>query len=426
MQKILIVYFEERNLTVQNNLNIALYIARRYLFSGKSKNAVNLITAISLLGVAIGTLALVVVLSVFNGFESLIKSMYQEVNSDFVISSTQSKSFNVKDINLEGLKAIAPWSSIQEVYEEKVLLRNDDKEHIAKLKGVSIWPSTDSLIIEKHIFKGNSFRNYSSDNWAIVGQSLAYTLSLSVQQTNPLKVFVPNPEAKTSSLKDGVFLQKKLFISGVFSVQSDYDASYLITALSGVQEYLNKEDFLTSIDLELSSEESLDGIQNDIESLLGDEFTVENRFQQQEFLYKVLQTEKWAIFFILAFILLIATFNIVASVIMIVLEKRKDISSLWAMGTPVKTIQKIFFYEGFLITFFGGGLGVLVGVVLCFAQQKYGFIKLGEQGSFIVNTYPVEVQWADVGLIMLTVMSIGILVTSIPVSFIKRKFIQSS
>jgi len=407
-------------------LNIALYIARRYLFSGKSKNAVNLITAISLLGVAIGTLALVVVLSVFNGFESLIKSMYQEVNSDFVIHSSRSKSFNVKDFNLKELKAIAPWSSILEVYEEKVLLRNNDEEHIAKLRGVSIWPSNDSLNIEKHIFKGNSFRDYSSDNWAIVGQSLSYTLSLSLHQTNPLKVFVPNPEAKPNSLNDGIFLQKNLFISGLFSVQSEYDASYLITSLNGVQEYLNKEDFLTSIELELISDENIESIQNDIEILLGTEFTVENRFQQQEFLYKVLQTEKWAIFFILAFILLIATFNIVASVIMIVLEKRKDISSLWAMGASVKTIQKIFFYEGFLITFFGGSLGLLVGVVLCFVQQEYGFIKLGEQGSFIINAYPVEIQWTDVGLIMLTVMSIGILVTSIPVYFIKRKFIQSS
>ncbi len=407
-------------------MNIALYIARRYLFSGKSKNAVNLITAISLIGVAIGTLALVVVLSVFNGFESLIKSMYQEVNSDFVIRSTQSKSFNVKDFKFEELKAIAPWNSILEVYEEKVLLQNNDEEHIAKLRGVSIWPSNDSLNIEKHIFKGNSFRDYSSNNWAIVGQSLSYTLSLSLHQTNPLKVFVPNPEAKLNSLNDEIFFQKNLFISGLFSVQSDYDASYLITSLNGVQEYLNKEDFLTSIELELSSDENIETVQNDIEILLGSKFIVENRFQQQEFLYKVLQTEKWVIFFILAFILLIATFNIVASVIMIVLEKRKDISSLWAMGASVKTIQKIFFYEGFLITLFGGSLGLLVGVVLCFAQQEYGFIKLGDQGSFIVNAYPIEIQWTDVGLIILTVMSIGILVTSIPVYFIKRKFIQSS
>jgi len=378
------------------------------------------------MGVAIGTLALVVVLSVFNGFESLIKSMYQEVNSDFVIRSTQTKSFNSNHLNFDSLKAIAPWSSIQEVYEEKVLLRNDDYEHIAKLKGVSIWPSTDSLLIEKHIFKGNSFRNYSSDNWAIVGQSLAYTLSLSVHQTNPLKVFVPNPSTKINSFSAAAFLQKNLFLAGIFSVQSEYDASYVITSLNGVQDFLNKDGFLTSIELELNSDANLAGIQEDIENFLGEGFTVENRFQQQEFLYKVLQTEKWAIFFILAFILLIATFNIVASVVMIVLEKRKDISSLWAMGAPVKTIQKIFFYEGFLITFFGGGLGLLLGVALCFAQQEYGFIQLGEQGSFIVNTYPVEVQWRDVGLIMLTVMSIGLLITSIPVSFIKRKFIQST
>ena len=405
-------------------MNIALYIAKRYLFSAKSKNAVNIITAISVLGVAVGTLALVVVLSVFNGFESLIKSMYHPVSADFVVSPVNSKDFSSNAINFDELKAIAPWTSIQEVYEEKVLLRFDEREQLAKLRGVKQWPSQDSLSIEKHIFKGRSFRDYKDHQRAIVGQSLAYTLSVSVDQlAKPLKVFVPNVKAKANSLKERPFVETSLYVSGIYSVQAAYDASYVLTSLEGVQQFLDKPEMLSSLELNLAD---VDGVQEALQEFFGADFEVKNRFQQQEFLYKVLQTEKWAIFFILAFILLIATFNIVASVIMIVLEKRRDISSLWAMGTPEITIQKIFFYEGLLITFFGGGLGLLLGVGLCLAQQKFGFIQLGAQGSFIVNTYPVEVQMPDVFLIMFTVMAIGMLITYIPVRLLKRKFIEVS
>ena len=188
-------------------MNIALYIAKRYLFSTKSNNAVNIITAISVLGVAVGTLALVVVLSVFNGFESLIKSMYHPVSADFVVSSVNSKDFSSTDINFDELRAIAPWTSIQEVYEEKVLLRFEEREKIAKLRGVRQWPSQDSLSLEKYIFKGRSFRDYKDHQRAIVGQSLAYTLSVSVDQlTKPLKVFVPNVKAKANSLKEMPFM----------------------------------------------------------------------------------------------------------------------------------------------------------------------------------------------------------------------------
>jgi len=405
-------------------LNVALYIARRYLFSAKSKNAVNIITAISVLGVAVGTLALVVVLSVFNGFESLIKSMYHEVNADLVVRPVNSKSFSSASYDLDELKAIAPWETIQEVYEEKVLLRFDEQEQLAKLRGVRQWPSEDSLAIEKHIFKGRSFRDYQDHKQAIVGQSLAHTLSLSIDQYyKPLKVFVPNLDAKMGSLKERPFIEGSWYISGVYSVQAEYDASYVVTSLEGVQQFLDKPDMLSSLELNVADPEN---VQESLQEFFGADFEVKNRFQQQEFLYKVLQTEKWAIFFILAFILLIATFNIVASVIMIVLEKRRDISSLWAIGTPEITIQKIFFYEGLLITFFGGGLGVLLGVGLCLAQQKFGFFEMGEQGSFIVNAYPVEVQMPDIFLIMFTVMAIGMLITYVPVRLLKRKFIQAS
>ena len=408
-------------------MNIALYIARRYLFSSKSKNAVNSITAISVLGVAVGTLALVLVLSVFNGFESLIKSMYQEVNSDFEVHSTTAKNFVFSADQFESVKSLSTWSSIEQVYEEKVLLQVDEKQHIALLKGVSVWPKEASISLEKYIFKGQSFREYPDGYWAIIGQSLAYTLSVSAESVQEvLKVFVPNQNASASSFSEQAFKEEQFLVSGIFSVQSEYDASYVLTNLETVQTFLEKPKQLTSVAFYVNESVDLEKVQKQLASFFGSDYEVRNRFQQQEFLYKVLQTEKWAIFFILSFILLIATFTIVASVVMIVLEKRKDIFSLWAMGTPVKTIQKIFFYEGLLITVFGGVLGLFFGVSLSLLQQHYGFIQLGEQGSFIVNAYPVEVHFQDVLLILATVVSIGMLITIIPVRLLKRKFIQES
>ncbi|MDG1146119.1 MAG: ABC transporter permease [Flavobacteriales bacterium] len=403
-------------------MNVALYIARRYLFSSKSKNAVNSITAISVLGVAVGTLALIVVLSVFNGFETLIKSMYQEVNPDFEVTSAVSKSFTLSDGDFEELKSLAPWDAVEQVYQEKVLLMVANKEQIALLKGVHLWPANSSKSIKNYIIKGSSYTDLDTDNWAVIGQSLAYTLSASVNEV--LKIFVPNQKANATINNSQSFKEKQFMLAGIYAVQAEYDAAYILADLGVVQDFLDKPLALTSLAFSIAGSHDLSEVKQLLQMHFGSDFEVKNRFEQQEFLYKVLQTEKWAIFFILAFILLIATFTIVASVVMIVLEKRKDISSLWALGTPVKTIQKIFFYEGLLITIFGGGLGLVIGVSVCLLQQHFGFIQLGSQGSFIVNSYPVEVHYKDVILIVCTVLSLGILITFIPVRLLKQKFIQ--
>ena len=403
-------------------MNVALYIARRYLFSSKSKNAVNSITAISVLGVAVGTLALVVVLSVFNGFETLIKSMYQEVNPDFEVTSAVSKSFTLTDSGFEELKSLAPWDAVEQVYQEKVLLRVANKEQIALLKGVHLWPANSSKSIKSHIIKGSSYTDLDTDKWAVIGQSLAYTLSASVNEV--LKIFVPNQKANATINNSQAFKEKQFMLAGIYAVQAEYDAAYILADLGVVQDFLDKPLALTSLAFSIAGSHDLSEVKQSLQMHFGSDFEVKNRYEQQEFLYKVLQTEKWAIFFILAFILLIATFTIVASVVIIILEKRKDISSLWALGAPVKTIQKIFFYEGLLITIFGGGLGLVLGVSVCLLQQHFGFIQLGSQGSFIVNSYPVEVHYKDVILIVCTVLSLGILITFIPVRLLKQKFIQ--
>ena len=403
-------------------MNVALYISRRYLFSKKRKNAVNIITTISVIGVAVGTLALVVVLSVFNGFESLIKEMYHPVSADFIVTPVHSKDFSVMSIDYDAIHKLAAFSSVKEVYEEKVLIRYEDREQIAKIRGIQQTPFEDSLSIEKYILKGESFRSDSFQ--AIIGQSMAYTLSISVGQfSKPLQVFVPNINAKINSISERPFVETSMYVSGIYSVQPNYDASYVITSLKDVQDFLSRPGRLTQLELNTSQINKFK-VQEALEEFLGSDFEVKNRYQQNEFLYKVLKTEKWAIFFILSFILLIATFNIVASVIMIILEKRKDILSLRSIGASDKTLSMIFFYEGLLVTFFGAGLGLFFGVGLCLFQQIFGFVTLGSEGDFIVNAYPVEVQSLDLLLIMLVVVTIGVLVTLIPVQILKRKFLN--
>ena len=281
-------------------MNVALYIARRYLFSTKRKNAVNIITTISVLGVAVGTLALVVVLSVFNGFESLIKDMYHPVSADFVVAPAHSKDFSVASIDFDQLYKVAAWTSVQEVYEEKVLLRYADREQIAKIRGIKQTPSEDSLEIEKYVFKGESFR--SDSHRALIGQSLAYTLSVSAGQfSEPLQVFVPNVNAKVNSISERPFVETSMYVSGIYSVQAAYDASYVITSLKDVQDFLSRSGKLTHLELN-TSQSNMTSVQEALQVVLGPDFEVKNRYQQNEFLYKVLKTEKWAIFFILSFI----------------------------------------------------------------------------------------------------------------------------
>ena len=323
-------------------MNVALYIAQRYLFSKKRKNAVNIITAISVLGVAIGTLSLVVVLSVFNGFESLIKEMYHPVSADFVVTPVHSKDFSVTSIDYDALHKVAAFSSVQEVYEEKVLLRYDGREQIGKIRGVKQMPSEDSLAIEKYIFKGESFRADSFQ--AIIGQAMAYTLSISAGQfSEPLQVFVPNINAKVNSISERPFVETSMYVSGIYSVQPAYDASYVITSLKGVQDFLSRPGRLTHLELN-TSQLNKSSVQEALQVVLGPHFEVKNRYQQNAFLYKVLQTEKWAIFFILSFILLIATFNIVASVIMIILEKRFELNDVIEVpGHAIGTVEEIGF-----------------------------------------------------------------------------------
>lgn len=362
-----------------------------------------------MLGVAVGTAALVIVLSVFNGFENLVLSLYNAFDPAIKITAVEGKVFEADEVTpfLEE-KALL----YSEVLEEKVLLKYEEKEYIANLKGVDVnykkLNSVDSMLVS-----GDYFEGYAAENTAVVGQGVAYYLSMGLgDRMNPLNVFVPNRSAKHLLRAETAFSQKTLLPVGVFAIQAEFDANYVITSLDFVRELLDRELEVSAIEV-ACSESEMEALQLELQALLGESFQVHNRYQQHAFLYKILQSEKLAVFLILTFILIIATFNIVGALSMLIIDKKQDIATLSNIGASKKSIQEIFFLEGFLSTGVGALVGTVLGLLICWAQIQFAFISMGE-GSFVIEAYPVSVQLLDVFTVLLTVLSIGALASWVP------------
>lgn len=390
-------------------MNVPFYIAKRYLLSKRSVNVVHLISYLSIIGVAVGTAALLIVLSVFNGFEHLILSLYNAFDPAIKITAVEGKVFEADEVT-----ALLDDKNLlySEVLEEKVLLKYKDKEYIAKLKGVDTnykkLNSVDSMLVS-----GEYFDRFKSENTAVIGQGVSYYLSMGLgDRMNPLNVFVPNRSKKHLLMPETAFSQKALFPVGVFAVQAEFDAQYVITSLDFVRGLLNRKSEVSAIELSCSDLE-MEALQGELQSLLGEGYRVQNRYQQHAFLYKILQSEKLAVFLILTFILIIATFNIVGALSMLMIDKKDDIETLSYLGASKKSIQKVFFFEGFLSTGAGAVLGTTLGLLVCWAQIQFEFISMGE-GSFVIDTYPVVIQLSDVLAVMLTVLSVGALASCIP------------
>jgi lipoprotein-releasing system permease protein len=400
-------------------LKVAYYIARRYLFSKKSKNVVHLVSYASMIGVAIGTAALIIVLSVFNGFGDLILSLYNSFDPSIKISVAEGKTSS-----FESAKQYLNDNEIlySQTLEEKVLLRYQDKEYIATLKGVDenfkTLTSVDSMLAA-----GEYFDAYSKKNTAIIGQGVAYYLSLGIGNIfEPLQVYVPNREKKSLLNPSTAFLQSSIVPVGVFSIQADFDAEYVLTSLDFVQEVLNRPGEASYIEINCSEQEML-VLQTQLQEYLGSDFVVSNRFQQHAFLYKILNSEKLIVFLILSFILVIATFNIIGSLTMLMIDKKNDIKMLSNLGANARIIRNIFFLEGLLTTLVGSVIGLVLGIAVCWLQLKFGFLRMG-QGSFVVDYYPVAIRWQDVLIVLATVSGIGVVASWIPSMYISKKVLE--
>lgn len=404
---------------------LSFYIAKRYLFSKKSHNAINIISAISVVGVAIGTMGLIVVLSVFNGFSDLVISLYNQFDPDLKIVPASGKTFTPDERfnKIEKLKDVRYYA---ETLEETALLRYRDRQYFATVKGVGkeyrALTYLDDVIIDGDVRLDDQTASY-----AIPGSTIAYSLGLSVyDQFNPINIYVAKRGKVASMTPDAALNQKTAVASGVFAIQQDFDSKYLLLPLPFVRDLLDYEKEASAIEIALFPGTNADKVQQEIQNILGEEFNVLTRLQQHDFLYKILKSEKLAVYLILSFILLIATFNVIGSLTMLIIDKKKDIAVLWSMGADAGLIHKIFLTEGMLITFLGAISGLLLGGLIAFAQQEFGLIGIGDSGSFIIDTYPVSMELMDFVLVFATVSVIGFIAAWLPAQQLVKKHVYST
>jgi lipoprotein-releasing system permease protein len=402
-------------------LNFPFYIARRYLLSKKSHNIINIISIISVAGVGIGTMALIIVLSVFNGFEKLVISLFNSFNPDLEITITTGKTFNSETFPEDRIKKIPGVRYLTEVIEENALIKYKDKQYIVTMKGVSEDYQRMSGM-DTMISVGKFLLREGNKNFCVLGYGVAYYLGANIEDwQNPLTFYVPKRNATFSAMTENAFNSEVIFPSGFFSIQEDFDSKYVILPLNFVKNLMDYSNEITSIEVGVQKGSDIDRIQKNIRQIIGPDWLVKNRFQQQEVLYKIMKSEKWAIFLILSFILFIATFNVIGSLSMLILDKKKDIAILQSMGATQPLIKRIFLLEGIMISFSGAIAGLILGGIICRLQQIFGFIRLGSaESTFVVSSYPVYMQLTDFILVFLIVISIGLLAVWYPVYNIRK------
>lgn len=401
-------------------MNLSFLIARRYLFSKKSHNAINIISAISVAGVAVVTAAMVIVLSVFNGFEGLVISLYNVFEAPVVITPAEGKTFELSSIPTDKILETEGVIGIVEVLEESCLLRYRDKQYFARIKGVSdnFNELTD---IDTMIVDGEPHMHVNGTPAAMIGSGVAYHLSVNVNDPiNTIQVYVPKRGSSATIDPSKAFNVKQIFATGVFSIQADFDQTYMITPISFARDLLDHQGRVSSLELALDPKASMAEVREVLQETLGSEYVVKDRYQQNELLYKIMKSEKWAVFMILSFILMISIFNVIGSLTMLILEKKKDINILRSMGASEELIQRIFVLEGVFISMIGAIAGLVLGLLVCFAQIQFDLVKLNAGGNYIVQAYPVHVQPLDVFYVFLVVATIGLLAAWLPVRKIIR------
>jgi lipoprotein-releasing system permease protein len=392
---------------------MTILFAWRYFKGKKSTNAINLIAWISILAIAVGAAALILVLSVFNGFEDLVKSLYADFYSDVRVAPAQSKFLTLTQEQLKQLKGLSGVKQISTITEEKAVLVNDEFQSIIYLKGVDeAYAQVSGLA--KHVFKG-TFNPGTVDNPLLfIGAGIENAVGVEPgMNVTPLTVYLPNLKATTFSGLDALN-SYNANVSGSFVLQQDFDNKYAITNIAFVKYMLDlQEDQYSAVEIAVTDIAETGRVVKRIEKLLGPKFKVETRYEQNQSLYMVMQVEKWVIYGILSLILVVAAFNMIGALTMLVLEKQKDISVLKAMGADEKYIQRIFLNEGFVLAAVGGGAGILIAIGLCLLQLKFKLLKLSG-GSFIIDYYPVKMLPGDFLLVITTIMVISLIAAWIP------------
>lgn len=389
-------------------MNTPFFIAKRYLLAKKSHNLINIITMISVVGVGVGAFALIVVLSVFNGFEMVISGMVNRLSPDLVIEPVKGKTINLVDFPETEIQALPQLNQLIKVVQEDALFRYGDKQHVGVIKGVS-EPYLDVSQIDSLITSGNAILQFEQKRFAIAGAGVAWYLGLNPRNPAALmQVYLPSRGNPSGFQFEQSFNQATIQVAGVFASQQELDGTLVIVPFDWAGELLEYDQEVTSVELYTHPGVAVDDFKKTLKSMLGPGFTIKDRIEQQETIYRIMKSEKWAIFIILSFILVMATFNIIGSLSMLIVDKRKDIQVLKFLGADKTFLSRLFLTEGMLIAVLGGMIGLLAGVFLVLLQQQFGLLKLGgEAGAFVIDAYPVQLKIQDVLLVLATVTTIG-------------------
>ena len=398
-------------------MNLSSYIAKRYLFAKKSHNVINIISIISAAGIAIGCMALIVILSIYNGFDSIVRSLYSSYTPDLVITPVAGKVFSPFGEKFDLLKKDPSVLSFSEVLEENVFLQYGDKHVIATAKGVdSVYEHTTGL--KDHIVEGNFDLQFGGISQVVIGRFLAMELGLKTQFVTPLDVYFPSRTGDVSLLNPISSLKMEtLYPAGIVSLDQNFDKKYIFIPLASLRSLLEYENEVSAIEINLVSGVSKN-IQKKFSEILGSDYVIKNKYQQNESLYKLLSYEKLAIYLILLFIMIIISCNVFSSLSMLIIEKKFDIEILKSMGATDRLIKKIFVTEGWLISFCGIVVGVVLGLMICVVQQQFGIVKM--PGNFIIDAYPVVIKFTDILIIVFGVGIIGYLIARMPLLFFRK------
>lgn len=407
-------------------MKTAFYIARRYLISKKSVNVINIISGISISGVTVGTFALIVILSVFNGLDTSIKTLFSSFDPDIKITAAKGKSFEMDEGNFNAIRQISGISTLTPVIEENALLGYGDRKYFATIKGVPANYSEVSGLDTSCITSGRFLLEAKQIPYAVVGQGVAYYLSVGLNFTDPVHIYTLKKGVNGRPSLANSFNHSTIYASGIFANQQEIDSKYVLVPFGYAQELFQMGTRVSSVELGLKEGVSGESVQPEIRRILGGNFVVKTQFEQHELFYRVMKSEKWAIFIILGFILIIASFNILGSLSMLIIDKKADIAILQSMGANQKLIRTIFLFEGWMISLTGAVFGLILGILICSIQIKYGILKIpGNEGSFIFSSYPVEIRIGDLTAIFLLVSGIGFLAAWYPIRFISGKYLSA-
>ena len=410
-------------------MNLPFYIARRYLFSKKKHNAINIISAISVCGVALATLALVCTLSVFNGFQDMVAGLFTAFDPELKITIREGKVFDGQDERIRAIRTLPEVSVFTETLEENAMVQYKDRQTMAVIKGVED-NFEDLTAIDSILYGAGDFLLHDSIvDYGVMGIELVSTLGTGIQFVDPLQIYTPKRNVKVNMANPASsFNMDYLFSPGaVFVVnQQKYDSRYILTSLDFVRRMLDYTSEVSAVELRLKPDASLSSVKSKIASMLGDKFLVQDRYEQQADVFRIMEIEKLISYLFLTFILMIACFNVIGSLSMLILDKKEDVVTLRNLGANDRLIRRIFLFEGRLISLFGALIGIVLGLGLCFIQQKFGLITLGGGGGqFIVDAYPVSVHFWDVVLVFVTVLSVGFFSVWYPVRYLSKRLLSN-